>query len=752
MRKKHFFMKLLAAYLVIIVLYTLIAAGVFLYKNTEIVGLELKNKQESFLLGMAEQLDNRFKIAQSLIHQLQASQAVKSYVQNDRHNYYNITTVYKELEKLNSTFYDLGIRIDLTRAGDSLVIKPENTIGRFYYDQEMAFEDSRKIIIPMKNRYSGLDEEMTAYIKGSGGDENGFLMTFVTRTPQFTGPDLIFFTSFYDSFIMPGLSRESEEAFYVVNPEGAVLYASTLQEEYPSLGETIAHYDIPVAESFMTAEHEGLQLHIANSVILPGWKYGYAVPKRSFFADLQPQLIGIGAATFLCLLLGMLAAYMLSRTMYRPIGRVVAMFNSFDNNEGLDEMAFISRTAVKIRRANEQLKSMMLKERAPLKDMFLRDMLHGLLTAEQIEARMNKLQLQLPGSPWTAVVLELSNYTELNAIYSRSTLLDMKSQHMHAIDEQLGRSRDCQLVALDFKRFAVLMHESCTDTVKREVQHALIYTESKIESSYTIAITAGVGAPAQALEEIGQSYISAVRALEYRSFLDKRTVIAYSDVDTAPRGQYYYPLDTERDLISSVQQGKREEVAAILDRLFDINFKQRVPQQQSLQRFGLAIHATIERILQLSNLQDMQWEDAELDEIHPESQQSNWQQNIRNRFECLLDEINREREGADSDLVERLLQYIHEHYHEDLSLTDLSSHHHFSPGYISTVFKQYTGQNFKDYLNQHRVRKAKEILGSEQVKIADVALRVGCNNTNTFIRIFRKYVGQSPGQYAKQQN
>ncbi|MFD0957809.1 AraC family transcriptional regulator [Paenibacillus chungangensis] len=750
MRKKHFFIKLLVAYLVIIVLYTLIAAGVFLYKNTEIVGLELKTKQESFLLGMAELLDNRFKIAQSLIHQLQVSQAVKSYVQNDRHNYYNITTVYKELEKLNSTFYDLGIRIDLTRAGDSLVIKPENTISRYYYDQEMAFQNAREIAIPYKNRYSGLNQDITAYIKESG-DENGFLMTFVTRTPQYTGPDLIFFTSFYGSFIMPGLTKESQEAFYIVNPEGAVLSASTLQEEYPSLGETIAHYDLPIAESFMTAEHDGLQLHIANSAILPGWKYGYAVPKRSFFADLQPQLIGIGAATFICMLLGMLAAYMLSRTMYRPIGRVVAMFNGFDNNEGLDEMAFISRTAVKIRRANEQLKSMMLKERAPLKDMFLRDMLHGLLTGEQIEARMNKLQMQLSGGPWTVVVLEMSNYAELNAIYSRSSLLDKKSQLIHIMDEQLGRSRICQLVALDFKRFAVLLHESCTDTVKKEVQHALIHMEAKVESPYTIGITAGVGAPAQALEETGQSYISAVRALEYRSFLDKRTVVAYSDVDTAPRGQYYYPLDIERDLISSVQQGKREEVAAILERLFDINFQQRVPQQQSLQRFSLAVHATIERILQLSNLQDMQWEDMELDKIHPESQQL-WQQNIRNRFHRLLDEINREREGADSDLVERLLQYIHEHYHEDLSLTDLSSQHHFSPGYISTVFKQYTRQNFKDYLNQYRVRKAKEIMGSEQVKIADVALRVGCNNTNTFIRIFRKYVGQSPGQYAKQQN
>lgn len=56
-------------------------------------------------------------------------------------------------------------------------------------------------------------------------------------------------------------------------------------------------------------------------------------------------------------------------------------------------------------------------------------------------------------------------------------------------------------------------------------------------------------------------------------------------------------------------------------------------------------------------------------------------------------------------------------------------------------------------MNFYRVQQAKEIMRQQKdIKIGDLALMVGCNNANTFIRMFRKYEGLAPGQYAKKLN
>ena len=58
------------------------------------------------------------------------------------------------------------------------------------------------------------------------------------------------------------------------------------------------------------------------------------------------------------------------------------------------------------------------------------------------------------------------------------------------------------------------------------------------------------------------------------------------------------------------------------------------------------------------------------------------------------------------------------------------------------------GDNFKNYLNIYRLEKAKEFMEyNKDLKIKELAELVGYNSSNTFIRIFRKYEGVSPGKY-----
>ena len=57
--------------------------------------------------------------------------------------------------------------------------------------------------------------------------------------------------------------------------------------------------------------------------------------------------------------------------------------------------------------------------------------------------------------------------------------------------------------------------------------------------------------------------------------------------------------------------------------------------------------------------------------------------------------------------------------------------------------------DLSDYVNNYRIKKAVELSENPQNKNKDIAVMVGLPNINTFIRLFKKYTGYTPGEYRK---
>lgn len=82
-------------------------------------------------------------------------------------------------------------------------------------------------------------------------------------------------------------------------------------------------------------------------------------------------------------------------------------------------------------------------------------------------------------------------------------------------------------------------------------------------------------------------------------------------------------------------------------------------------------------------------------------------------------------------------------------LIDLSEEFNLTPKYCSEVFNRFSGDNFKNYLNRYRINMTQKIITEDpDVRIAELASRVGFSSSNTFIRVFDRYMGVTPKQYA----
>jgi len=92
-------------------------------------------------------------------------------------------------------------------------------------------------------------------------------------------------------------------------------------------------------------------------------------------------------------------------------------------------------------------------------------------------------------------------------------------------------------------------------------------------------------------------------------------------------------------------------------------------------------------------------------------------------------------------------EFVLSHLREDLSLVRLAEQVYLNPSYLSRLFKQATGVNLSDYIVHSRVKRAKELLVGDNVKIQEVAAAVGYDTAGSFTRFFKKVTGMAPQEY-----
>ena len=119
------------------------------------------------------------------------------------------------------------------------------------------------------------------------------------------------------------------------------------------------------------------------------------------------------------------------------------------------------------------------------------------------------------------------------------------------------------------------------------------------------------------------------------------------------------------------------------------------------------------------------------------------------RLKFVNKEIQDKTEENEICSIDRIMEIIRKNLSdENLSVNGIAEQVGVTPSHLSRYFKHQMGAGVLEYIHQSRVELAKDMLkNSPEVKIRDVAVRSGFCNITTFIRVFKKYEGMTPGQY-----
>lgn len=755
-QKKTFFTKVYIVCILIVCLYASIAVGFFSFKNAESMSREWDANAKRAVEQMREQMDIRMQVAFNLVYQLKRTEYFQNYSNDAERNYANIALVLEQLKKNREAFESYGYRIDVMKPEDSLVVTTFGTIDKEKYYREMAFtqEDTDAIGAYIQDpKYSNV---LLVRQKLSDAENYGYdSISFIKK--ELSGrSDLMFVISFFQAGFYPDLPKLDSQVESIgilsgdrlVDVKEALPGAGIPEEALAAVKDRRAPYTDSLGKD---------QVHLAASSVLPHVRYLFMVSGYAW----QPQLYGLLMHSLvlfgLLLAFGAGVAFLASRNIYKPIQNVLTIFRGLDQGkrsggeeaaERTDDMSFITATAVSISRMNDTLKETIRNNRLSLRDHFLRNTLYGISGEEEVRANAEKYELEHVLYDVTVVVMELADARELEEQFPVETVAEIKAGIFRIILEEVKKEFQYELVELEHKRHALIVKEQQMDRMKRSFTHIL----SGIEADMEIRVVAAIGRPVISLADTAHSYRDAARLLERRFAVDKNTVLTVNDAVLQNTDVYCYPLELERELITSVLQGKTKQVQSILNRILDEHMEERLAGGENLARFVLAVDVTVHRILGQMNksYRELFGQDSLYDELKQAGNRKRVRERIHEVFGAIMAGMASRSEKQDHTVAEQLLAHIHAHFNEDISLSGIAEQLNLSLGYISLLFKKYSGENFKEYLNQYRVAKAKELLNAEEgYSIHEIAGMVGCNNVNTFIRIFKKYEGVPPGQYAK---
>jgi len=101
------------------------------------------------------------------------------------------------------------------------------------------------------------------------------------------------------------------------------------------------------------------------------------------------------------------------------------------------------------------------------------------------------------------------------------------------------------------------------------------------------------------------------------------------------------------------------------------------------------------------------------------------------------------------DRAKEMLDYLHAHYQEKISLENLAAHVFLSREECSRFFKKMVGMTPFTYLLHYRLRKSMELLRDSEQSITTIATTTGFSTVSYYIEKFKKYTGYSPHVYRK---
>lgn len=490
-----------------------------------------------------------------------------------------------------------------------------------------------------------------------------------------------------------------------------------------------------------------------------GWSYILPISDNFISVSWQSVLPIVLPILLLVFAISIFCTWLISVRLYRPIGQLVSSFmsNSKGNKEPFDrrrgsEIEYLQKTYGEAIHKVDRMEGVF----SSFSEHLLAELLHGVLEGKLLETEQEEM-LKMLGAP----IQVRARYLVLlgKAVIPEDRLSPQLENNLYIINiYNMIREMECDPISLIplywEKDQIVVVISAYLDIAAKEMKEYTLRIQSDLENytkSLPYQMVWGVGKIYEHINDLRYSYREAKEQLGYCLYHGTtRDAISVQNM-LSEENYAFYLNERVKQLWKDGFWGDRKEGEELIRRLLlDVKNK-----SESIEAAGKLYEGILDTMTE--KLISMHARKEELD--------ARFTTESINSIKT-LDELFEKAETCAMRLVHMLYQYgrkaryvyvdeakayIAAHYTDSgLTQNEVSEHIGITVSYLSERFKEVTGQSFPTYLNTYRVEKAKQMLQTTGLSIQEVGYLCGFNSAQSFIRVFKKYVLMTPGQYRNQ--
>ncbi|MFP4441689.1 MAG: helix-turn-helix domain-containing protein [Spirochaetia bacterium] len=470
------------------------------------------------------------------------------------------------------------------------------------------------------------------------------------------------------------------------------------------------------------------------------------------------------SASLLCMILGLLSAFLFSRKIYTPVELLMSNIKKIisRNEESVgksyidtvDEFKYINFVIDRWADEEKSMKEKLSSSNALAAERFLQKLLTGEIPENEIQKKPDFLNLELKDGFFIVITVELDNWERLTYHMSEKEINRAK-EHIRDIIREKFAECGYNITSANFEQKRLSAVISYTKEQKIEavsnVLNVANCVKRTIREQLGSSVSIGIGEPISSRHEIFKSYYQSCNALDYKILYGSSQILYISDLRRGKSKNYIdlYRIEFDNELILKAVVNMDcnkivRQFEKTVDKLINIGADTSYIRILFLQYIGSISRISYElNIDSAKDIGNSEYENAIKCRTVTDMKSYiySYTQKIIQAYE----------EGKENDItneiVEKVKNHIISNYDEAICLDSMADMVYVSKYHLSRIFKQKVGKKFNEFLNSTRIEKAKEFLETTNLDIKDIAGKVGYDTPNSFSRMFKNRTGLSPTAY-----
>lgn len=249
------------------------------------------------------------------------------------------------------------------------------------------------------------------------------------------------------------------------------------------------------------------------------------------------------------------------------------------------------------------------------------------------------------------------------------------------------------------------------------------------------------------LDNIKKGIDTLMEYMDWNVSLGDGIMVSYPKITRLQTSPCVYPLEAENQMKLSVCTGETTRIKKSLKEFQEYFTLGKVYHPQEIKecyvRFLWALMNTGKEVGILK------YESLEQQKLLEQIMGARTREELNDVGSFLLGKFSGGKEEATHLMVKRAQSMIHEFYQTGITLDEIAAKLNITPEYLGTKFHQEMGITFSAYMKKFRITKAKELLIGTNLKLYEIADKIGYTEAKYFSRVFKEETGQLPADYRK---